>query len=47
MNLPSNQRRVIQQGFGYPDVIIHPGDRVYADFTFAHNDVRLIHLVVF
>ena len=43
MNLPSNEIRVIHQDHGYPDVIIEPGDRVYADFTFAHNDVCLIH----
>ena len=46
MNLPPNDIRTIQQGFGYPDVVIEPGDRVYADFTFAHNDVRSIRLVM-
>ncbi|KAM6494617.1 hem peroxidase [Amanita muscaria] len=29
---------VIQQGHGHPDVIIEQGDRVFADFSFAHND---------
>lgn len=37
---------IIEQGPGYPDVIIEPGDHVFADFTFAHNDVRLMHFVV-
>ena len=32
----------IKQGSGYPDVRFEPGDRVFADFTYAHIDVRLI-----
>ncbi|KAF8724506.1 hypothetical protein AX14_008737 [Amanita brunnescens Koide BX004] len=35
-----NDRKIIKQGFGYPDVIVEPGDRVFADFTFAHNDPK-------
>ncbi|KAF8708899.1 hypothetical protein AX14_013538 [Amanita brunnescens Koide BX004] len=36
--LESGHKKIIKQDFGYPDVIIEPGDRVFADFTFAHND---------
>ncbi|KAF8344880.1 hypothetical protein F5887DRAFT_245338 [Amanita rubescens] len=37
-----NERiRIIEQGLvGYPNVTIEPGDRVFADFTFAHNDPK-------
>ncbi|KAF8630028.1 hypothetical protein AX15_003143 [Amanita polypyramis BW_CC] len=34
--------RTIKQGHGYPDVVIEAGDRVYADFTWAHNDHKQI-----
>ena len=36
-----NDKKIIEQGFGYPNITIEPGDRVFADFTYAHNDVRL------
>ncbi|KIL60374.1 hypothetical protein M378DRAFT_923109 [Amanita muscaria Koide BX008] len=38
VSLPGTKPLVIQQGYGYPDVIIEQGDRVFADFSFAHND---------
>ena len=41
MNLSPGKNRIIQEDFEYPDVTIEPGDGVFADFTFAHNDVRL------
>ena len=46
MNLSPGEKRIIKEDFEYPDVTIEPGDSVFADFTFAHNDVRLICLVL-
>ncbi|KAM6494625.1 hypothetical protein JOM56_009248 [Amanita muscaria] len=40
VSLPGTEPLVIQQGYGYPDVIIEQGDRVFADFSFAHNDPK-------
>ncbi|KAK2467669.1 hypothetical protein APHAL10511_000524 [Amanita phalloides] len=42
VTLSPGQTRVIKQGFGYPDVTIEAGDRVFADFTSAHNDPNQI-----
>ena len=46
MNLSPGEKKIIKEDFEYPDVTIEHGDSVFADFTFAHNDVRLIRLVL-
>ncbi|KAF8630033.1 hypothetical protein AX15_003144 [Amanita polypyramis BW_CC] len=39
--VPEAEARItIKQSHGYPDVVIEAGDRIYADFTWAHNDPK-------